>query len=212
MAIMYVEIDGQPPTVEALQHRAFVNYGNFTSLQVRDRSVRGLDLHLRRLSSATRELFDVDLDHHQVRRRMGAALDRSGGRSCSMRVDVFQPPGADDVSIMVSLRSPVEPAATPQRLQSVVFRRPLAHIKHMGTFAQIYYGRRAEHRGFDEALFVGSDGAIYEGSIRTSASSTPTRLSGPRGRGWRVSRNNCWTPICRPLGCLPSPAPYGWVT
>lgn len=162
---MYVEVDGQPPTVEVLQHRALANYGHFTSLQVRDRSVRGLDLHLRRLSSASRELFDVDLDRDQVRRRMRAALDRSGGRSCSMRVDVFQPPGADDVSVMVSVRSPVEPAATLQRLQSVVHQRPLAHIKHVGTFAQIYHGRRAEHRGFDEALFVGSDGAIYEGSV-----------------------------------------------
>jgi branched-subunit amino acid aminotransferase/4-amino-4-deoxychorismate lyase len=54
---------------------------------------------------------------------------------------------------------------TPQSLQSVPYRRSLAHIKHLGDFGQTYYGRLATKNGFDGALLVGPDGVIAEGSI-----------------------------------------------
>lgn len=40
----------------------------------------------------------------------------------------------------------------------------MAHIKHASGFGQSYYGSLAHGNGFDEALFVGPDGAISEGS------------------------------------------------
>ena len=53
---MTLTCNGLPAQVEDLLP-ALVNYGHFTSLQVRDHAVQGLDLHLARLSHATRELF-----------------------------------------------------------------------------------------------------------------------------------------------------------
>src|SRR3546814_3650403 len=41
---------------------AMRNHGHFTTMQVRDGAVRGLDLHLARLREATAELFDVAFD------------------------------------------------------------------------------------------------------------------------------------------------------
>ena len=63
---MTVTCNGQPAQVEDLLP-ALVNYGHFTSLQVRGHAVQGLDLHLARLSQATRELFGSELDTVQVR-------------------------------------------------------------------------------------------------------------------------------------------------
>ena len=46
---MTLTCNGQPAQVEDLLP-ALVNYGHFTSLQVRDHAVQGLDLHLARHS------------------------------------------------------------------------------------------------------------------------------------------------------------------
>jgi len=46
----------------------------------------------------------------------------------------------------------------------VRYQRPVPHIKHVGSFAQIYHGRRAQADGFDDALLVGPDGTVSETS------------------------------------------------
>ena len=74
-AAMRVTCNGQPAQVEDLLP-ALVNYGHFTSLQVRGHAVQGLDLHLARLSQATRALFGSALDTGQVRGWMAQALRR----------------------------------------------------------------------------------------------------------------------------------------
>ena len=58
---MRVEVDGREATDERLRFPAFA-YGHFTAMQVRAGCVRGLDLHLRRLDAANRELFDAGQD------------------------------------------------------------------------------------------------------------------------------------------------------
>ena len=155
-----VEVDGAVPTTPALHHRALANYGHFTALQVRDASARGLDLHLDRLRAASRELFGREPDAERIRQLLRQAL--AGTRSASVRIHVHEDPGGDELSVMVTVRPPAEMPEHPQRLQTVRYTRPVAHIKHVGTFAQIYYGRTAEQGGFDDALLTGPDGALYE--------------------------------------------------
>lgn len=133
-------------------------------MQVRNGKVRGFGLHLKRLSSATRHLFAEELDQDTVRHHIRLAMDGESG-ACSVRVDVFHLPAADGISVMVTVRPPADMPAAPQHLKAVVYQRPVAHIKHVGTFAQIYYGQLAEHEGFDDALLVGSDETISEAAI-----------------------------------------------
>lgn len=64
--ITTVEIDGRAPTAEQLTRAALDNYGHFSAMQVRDRAVRGLRLHLDRLDAANRELFDRPLNGDRV--------------------------------------------------------------------------------------------------------------------------------------------------
>src|SRR5262245_23625283 len=52
-----IQMDGEAATAETLAAIALSAYGHFTAIQVRDFAVQGLDLHLRRLDEANRELF-----------------------------------------------------------------------------------------------------------------------------------------------------------
>ena len=85
---MTLTCNGQPAQVEDLLP-ALVNYGHFTSLQVRGGAVQGLDLHLARLSQATRELFGSELDMAQVQGWMAQALQQAGLADASLRVTVY---------------------------------------------------------------------------------------------------------------------------
>jgi branched-subunit amino acid aminotransferase/4-amino-4-deoxychorismate lyase len=165
LSVPIVEIDGRPATAGQLLHPALSGYGHFTAMQVRDRRVRAMDLHLSRLDAASRELWDTGLDGGLVRAHIRHALG-DGIRDASVRVHVFRPGGpGDDLSLMVSVRGPAAPPGGPQRLRSVAYQRPVAHLKSLGGFAQGYYRDRVAAEGFDEALLVAPDGTIAEGAI-----------------------------------------------
>lgn len=157
-----VEINGHAAAAEELWAPALVNYGHITVMQVRGGKVRGLGLHLERLSAANQELFGAGLDGDKVRHAIRHAL---GEGDASVRVTVFWPEGDDAESIMVAVRPPAGMPSTPQSLQSVRYQRPLAHIKHVGSFGQIHYERLAERGGFDGALLTGPGGVVSEGAI-----------------------------------------------
>jgi branched-subunit amino acid aminotransferase/4-amino-4-deoxychorismate lyase len=155
MDTLRVEVDGCSVSAEALWSIAS-GHGHFTAMQVRDGGTRGLSLHLDRLEAATRELFDAELDREGVRHQIRHALGDE--RDASLRVYVFE--AGDEPAIMVTLRPPGG-VATPQRLQSVRYQRPDAHLKHLAT-GQGFYTRLARRNGFDDALLTGADGVIAE--------------------------------------------------
>jgi branched-subunit amino acid aminotransferase/4-amino-4-deoxychorismate lyase len=162
-SVLRLEIDGRAAVAEELWAPALINYGHLTVMQVRGRRVRGLELHLARLDAANEELFGAGLDGDRVRAAIRHAL--TDIEDASVRVTVFWPEAADAASIMVAVRAPAEMPGTPRRLRSVRYQRPLAHIKHVGTFGQLHYGRLAVRGGFDEALLTGPGGVISEGAI-----------------------------------------------
>ena len=152
---MRIEIEGHPPSAEALWSTASA-FGHFTAMQVRGGRTRGLELHIRRLERANQELFGRALDGDRVRDLVRHAL--SDRVDASVRVYAFE--SSDDPLVMVTVREPGE-LATPQRLQSVEYQRPDAHLKHLAT-GQGYYSRLARSRGFDDALLTAVDGRISE--------------------------------------------------
>lgn len=155
---------------------AMRNHGHFTTMQVRDGAVRGLDLHLARLRDATRELFDVALEDGRVLGGLRQALDMAGSGDCTARVSVCareferaaqasQPLAAGDLDVIVALTPPMVPAPEPMRAASFEHERALPHVKHVGTFAQFHFARQARGRGFDDVLFVDAHGRISEGTV-----------------------------------------------
>lgn len=164
-------LNGQPASADDLRSLAVANYGHFTSMQVRKRAVRGLDLHLNRLREATRELFGVELDAAQALDAMRATLDAAGD-DCSLRVTVFsrkfdyrKPNESVPVDVLTSTSPPASGTPVPIRVKSFEFVRPLPHIKHVGTFPLFHYRRQALAAGFDDALFVDGEGRVVEGSV-----------------------------------------------
>ena len=164
LSVARIEIDGRAATVGAMWFAMAGGYGHFTAMQVRDRKVRGIDLHLARLDEGTRALFGTGLDGERIRELVRHALG-DDIRDASVRVNVFGSDPDSELSVLVAVRGPASMPSTPQSLQTAAYQRPLAHIKHVGGFGQAYHGRRAKESGFDEALLVGPGGLVAEGSI-----------------------------------------------
>jgi branched-subunit amino acid aminotransferase/4-amino-4-deoxychorismate lyase len=165
------QLNGKPAELDDLQALALLNYGHFTSMQVSDGRVRGLDLHLARLESATRELFGAELDMAAVRRYVRSALDGRAG-ACSVRISVFSrgfqrdhPARPATPDVLVAVGAPRKGSATPLRLKTFRHERVLPHVKHVGTFPLFHYRRLAQLDGFDDALFVDAADAISEASV-----------------------------------------------
>ena len=159
-----VEIDGDAATIEQLWLLDLSTDGHFTAMQVISRATLGMDFHLARLDTATQVLFGVGLEGDRVRGFIRHAL-RDDITDASVRVNVFRPDADGDVSVAVSVRPPASPPVQAQRLQTVEYRRPVAHIKRATGFGQDYYRSFVNAEGSDEALFVDPDGVISEGSI-----------------------------------------------
>jgi len=165
------ELNGAPTRAEDLAALALLNYGHFTSMQIRDGRVRGLDLHLQRLERATRELFSSGLDTDQVRAWMRHIVKGEPGPR-SLRVTVFsrtmrreRPAELSAIDVLTTSGPLRIVDAHPIRLRSFRYERALPHVKHVGTFGLFHHRRLAQLDGFDDALFVDSSDAISEASV-----------------------------------------------
>jgi 4-amino-4-deoxychorismate lyase len=165
------ELNGGPATADDLGALALLNYGHFTSMQVRNACARGLDLHLLRLEQATRALFSRELAIDRVRDDMRGMVAREGADG-SLRVTVFsrrldrdRPADAVAPDVLVTLSPPREIARTPLRLKSFRYERAMPQIKHVGTFGLFHHRRLAQLDGFDDALFVDASDAVSEASV-----------------------------------------------
>lgn len=188
---MSVYCNGQRASADDLAG-ALVNYGHFTSLQVRGGAVQGLDLHLRRLRQGTEELFGSPLDGTRVQAWMQAALQAEGVVDASLRITVFsrafdfrQPLQAVPVDVLVAVAPPASAPASARRVCSVHYQRELPHLKHVGTFALFQHRRRALQAGFDDALFVDAQGRVSEGTTWNVAFARNGEVVWPQARALR---------------------------
>jgi branched-subunit amino acid aminotransferase/4-amino-4-deoxychorismate lyase len=144
-----VEVNGRAVNADAAWSAAS-SFGHFTAMQVRGGATRGLELHLRRLEAANRELFDAGLDHDEVRALIRHALGEA--EDASVRVYLVDADRDSEPATVVTVREPggIE---SPQRLRSVDYQRPDAHLKHLAT-EQGYHTRIARRDGYDDALLT----------------------------------------------------------
>jgi branched-subunit amino acid aminotransferase/4-amino-4-deoxychorismate lyase len=83
---------------------------------------------------------------------------------CYLRSTFYDDPDGESHAL-VALRPPAEPPPAPQRLRTVGWVRPFAHLKHVGTFAQTRHGREARQAGYDDALLVTAASEVAETTI-----------------------------------------------
>jgi branched-subunit amino acid aminotransferase/4-amino-4-deoxychorismate lyase len=171
MSTSLVHRNGVPASAEDLAPLAFAGYAHFTAMQVREGRVRGLDLHLDRLRSASLELFGRALPDDRVRAHLRTALAASPA-DVSLTATVYSPgseftPGASERELEVLVRTgpPATGPEGPLALAVIEYERYLPAVKHVGEVAKTHALRRAVGLGFDDAAFVDRSGRFTEASI-----------------------------------------------
>ena len=166
---MAAQLNGEPVDGADLQTLALVNYAHFTSMRVEDGRVRGLALHLERLTRDCRTVFSAELDTDRVRELVRQVVDGASD-PVIVRVTVFDPalemghPGADAApQILVTARAAAAMSMAPLRVATARFSRELPQVKHTGLMTSLQQRRLAQRAGFDDAVFVDDAGFISEG-------------------------------------------------
>ena len=152
-----IEVNGREADQAAISLLDHEGWGHFTAMQVRGGRVRGLDLHLSRLAAAHLEVYGRALDGSEVRARIRHALGSRG--DASVRVYGYW------AGLIVTIREPQDMPRRPHSMTAVPFQRPLARLKHVGSWGQGRYRESALAAGFDEGLLVDETGRISEGII-----------------------------------------------
>lgn len=165
-------IHGIEATAEDLTALALSGFGHFTSMHVDNGAVRGLDLHLERLVSNAKTVFDADLDRDVVAADIRAAVAGSEG-AFTLRVTVFDPAlnlgnigirAARPIPLITTRPGSAEPMP-PFRVKTVRFQRDTPEVKHVGLFSPLHHRVAAKKQGFDDALFIDPASAeVSEGS------------------------------------------------
>src|SRR5580693_10424803 len=152
-----VEVNGREADQAALTLLEHDGWGHFTAMQVRGGRTRGLDLHLARLEAAHQDVYGRALGGQEVRARIRHAL---GGRlDASIRVYGYW------AGLIVTVREPHDMPRRAQSMTALHFQRPLARLKHVGSWGQGRFREIALAAGFDEGLLVDEAGIISEGTI-----------------------------------------------
>jgi branched-subunit amino acid aminotransferase/4-amino-4-deoxychorismate lyase len=165
-----VTINGVAAQADALDRLVANNYGCFTSMQVREASVPGLGLHLRRLRDNSEELFAAAPDPHALQDWMRQAV--AGQPDCSLRTSLLcldlapvlsGRPVVPDVVVQVDL--PRESSTEALRVRTVAYQRETPWIKHRATHGLTREVRAARRAGYDDALLTDQHGFLTEGSF-----------------------------------------------
>ncbi|WP_189082969.1 aminotransferase class IV [Mangrovihabitans endophyticus] len=153
-------------TMESL---ALTNYGHFTTMLVEDGRVRGLGLHLDRLTADCAALFGARLSPDRVRAEIAAAVAGTPG-PVTVRVTVVdpalplaRPAAAGTPQLLVTTRPAGPHDPPPVRVRTVRYERDVPQVKHTGLFGPLHQRRRAQQDGYDDALFLDADGLVSEG-------------------------------------------------
>jgi branched-subunit amino acid aminotransferase/4-amino-4-deoxychorismate lyase len=152
-----VEVNGQEADQAGLSLLECEGWGHFSSMQVRGGRTRGLDLHLARLEAAHREMYGRSLCGAEVRAHIRHALGDQ--LDASVRVYGYW------AGLIVTVREAHDMPRRAHSMMAVHFQRPLARLKHVGSWAQGRFREVALAAGFDEGLLVDEAGRISEGAI-----------------------------------------------
>jgi branched-subunit amino acid aminotransferase/4-amino-4-deoxychorismate lyase len=152
-----IEVNGQDADEAAISLLEHEGWGHFTAMQVRGGRTRGLALHLARLEAAHREVYGRALSGEEVRARVRHAL--GGQADASVRVYGYW------AGLIVTVREPRDTPRRPHSMTALHFQRPLARLKHAGSWGQGWFREVALAAGFDEGLLVDEAGRISEGTV-----------------------------------------------
>lgn len=144
------------------------SYGAYTSFRVESGAVRGLDLHLSRLSAWALELFGADFDRSAVLAGVVAAL--AGQDQAWVKLSLFsdeitprKPEALVRPRVLISISPAPAPLASGQACLGIEHERYRPEIKHIATFDLVHARREARLKGYEDVVFINRQGWITEG-------------------------------------------------
>ena len=144
------------------------SYGAYTSFRVEDGAVRGLDLHLSRLSAWAVALFGGDIDRAAVMAGLVQAL--SGQERAWIKINLFSdqitprtPEAVVRPSVLISVTPAPAPLSAGGRCLGIAHERYRPEIKHVATFDLIHARREARIQGYDDVVLINRHGHLTEG-------------------------------------------------
>ena len=168
---LVTQVNGRTATTDELAPLAFAGFAHFTAMQVRGGRVRGLDLHLQRLRTASLALFGRATSDEQLRAQLRSVL-KAGPADVSLTATVYSRAGEftttetnGEPDVLVRTGPAASGPTGPLALAAFEHERMLPAIKHVGEVAKTYYMRAAVKQGFDDAAFVDRSGRLSEASI-----------------------------------------------
>ncbi|MEU5878457.1 aminotransferase class IV family protein [Spirillospora sp. NPDC047279] len=171
MSLFVAQRNGRTATAGELAPLAFAGYAHFTAMQVRGGRIRGLDLHLERLSTASKELFGRAMPDDRVLSCVRAALE-AGPADVSLTATMYSSAaevtakGRDaEPDVLIRTGPPASGPEGPLRLTAVEHERALPAVKHVGEVSKTYFLRKAAEQGFDDAAFTDRRGRLSEATI-----------------------------------------------
>lgn len=178
-------LNGRPASAADLIPLAFAGFAHFTAIQVRDCKIRGLDLHLKRLSNASLSFFGRALPDEELRAHIKQAID-AGPADQSLTVTIFSPDGeftADsiqgDLAVLVRSGPPSNGPKGPLRLAVIEHERPHPRSSTSANPARpITCIRRSGRVSTTPPSWTGMVASAKPAS-GTSSSGTARRSSGP---------------------------------
>ncbi len=166
-----VFLNGQEVIKQDISNLAFSGFAHFTAIQVRNKKIKGLDLHLDRLKKASLLLYGQALTDTLICSYIRLNIE-SGLKDQSLNITIFSPKGeftAESMnitpSILIRSSEPSDGPKGPLKLEIIEHERPLPEIKHVGEIGKTYYLHQAIRNGFDDAVFMNKNGYLSEGSI-----------------------------------------------
>ncbi|KKC98919.1 hypothetical protein KY46_16300 [Photobacterium halotolerans] len=180
-------MNGQPATHQQLSALAFAGHAHFTAIQVRNRKIKGFDLHIARLQQASEHLFGKSVPEQVIRRQVCQIL-ATQAPDLSLLVFVYSDTGefspeedSSELNLLIRTAPPSYGPAGPLKLKTFEHERMLPELKHVGEISKTYLMRQAVIQGFDDAIFINRNSWLTEASIWNLAFWDGTTIIWPMG-------------------------------
>jgi branched-subunit amino acid aminotransferase/4-amino-4-deoxychorismate lyase len=168
--IYALQLNGHAVTLTDLPVLGSVQLGHFTSMQVRNKQVLGLKLHLQRLKESSEKLFGCHLPDDKILAYLRSILTSQA--ACSVRISIFTQSfyepviREDDLHILITRSAPLAAITQPIKVKTAHFERLLPDIKYAGIISGILaFAKPARAAGFDDVLYVDAHHNISEGTV-----------------------------------------------
>lgn len=161
-------LDGHFVSAETQDLIRAQSYGAYTSFRVEGGAVRGLELHLLRLSKWAVDLFGADIDRDAVKQGLAQAV--AGHEQAWIKINLFSdqitprtPEAVVRPGVLISVAPPPAPLGAGLRCLGLVHERYRPEIKHVATFDLIHARREARIQGYDDVVLIDRFGHLTEG-------------------------------------------------